>query len=677
MSFLLTEPTTILVVSSSERVLDAISTAAENAGGTTVSVENPDTIDTHLDDRWDIGCAVVADDLGEDTLVSVCRSIRDTNPRLPIVAAIEAPELAFGATDAGAEDVLSRPIDVDALGERLSDCFERFEQRRRDAAERSMFNSLLEQSRESIYAKDSEGRHVRKSATAGDIPPEEFVGQTDVDIYGDNQTNRDSLADDQRVASEGEPIYDKEESYEVASGQRWSRTTKLPWTFDGSIVGSIGKTRDVTDTVRQRNRLERHEERFEEFTRYVTHDLRNPLEVVQGSIRLARETGDEEHLERASDALERIEDIVEDISTMVREETSSVDDGIDTDDDHVRSPPSLSSLVDEVWSGVATDAATLRSEFKGPALVPLPESTVRPVIQNLLANAVEHGATGPDNSVTVRVGPIGDGGWFVADDGPGIPSDVQETIFDDGYTTAEDGTGTGLSIVSEIAERNEWALEITESWAGGARFEVRNCTLIDDPTIDASEGSPLSLETDVSVGEPDVDGRVDRSEPGQITIEGGGRNIWGDVNEFHFTYATVTGPVRIVARVDHFDNVSPWSAGGLMVRSGLDTEATYGFAGSSGEHGLGLLWRTKRGEPGVSQHLEGLSDAMSWYRLDRVGDTITAFCSADGEEWYPVDQRQVDLDEAVQVGLAVCSNIAGERTEVTFADLRAVSLITE
>jgi len=45
-------------------------------------------------------------------------------------------------------------------------------------------------------------------------------------------------------------------------------------------------------------------------------------------------------------------------------------------------------------------------------------------------------------------------------------------VFDAGYTTSEDGTGFGLPIVKEIVEAHDWSIAVTESEAGGARFEI-------------------------------------------------------------------------------------------------------------------------------------------------------------------------------------------------------------
>jgi signal transduction histidine kinase len=73
--------------------------------------------------------------------------------------------------------------------------------------------------------------------------------------------------------------------------------------------------------------------------------------------------------------------------------------------------------------------------------------------------------------VTVTVGGLPDG-FYVADDGPGIPEDDHEAVFEVSHSGATDGTGFGLAIVEGIASAHGWEVALTESESGGARFEV-------------------------------------------------------------------------------------------------------------------------------------------------------------------------------------------------------------
>ena len=96
------------------------------------------------------------------------------------------------------------------------------------------------------------------------------------------------------------------------------------------------------------------------------------------------------------------------------------------------------------------------------------ERRLQRLFENLYRNAVEHGG----EDVTVTVGDIDGEGFFVADDGPGIPPDERDRVFQSGYSGDEDGTGFGLAIVERIVEAHGWAIHVTESDTGGARFEI-------------------------------------------------------------------------------------------------------------------------------------------------------------------------------------------------------------
>ena len=71
-------------------------------------------------------------------------------------------------------------------------------------------------------------------------------------------------------------------------------------------------------------------------------------------------------------------------------------------------------------------------------------------------------------------------GFYVADDGPGIPENKRDEIFEAGYTTGEEGTGLGLAIVRSIVEAHGWEISAAESGGGGARFEIRGVQTLAD-----------------------------------------------------------------------------------------------------------------------------------------------------------------------------------------------------
>lgn len=133
-------------------------------------------------------------------------------------------------------------------------------------------------------------------------------------------------------------------------------------------------------------------------------------------------------------------------------------------------PISVATQVKECWEVVPSEEATLVVE--SDKTVAADRSRFRQLLENLLANAVEHGDTDTDTDTTVSVGGMADG-FYVADDGAGIPTEQREKIFDAAYSTAtaedETGTGTGfgLRIVKEVVETHGWEIQIVDSHNGG------------------------------------------------------------------------------------------------------------------------------------------------------------------------------------------------------------------
>ena len=251
-------------------------------------------------------------------------------------------------------------------------------------------------------------------------------------------------------------------NYRQDGTEFWNRVSIAPITdADGRVTEWVGFQEDITEFKTREAALKRQNERLDSFASIVSHDLRNPLNVAQGRVELAETTVDEdaeidEHLDATAAALDRIESIIDHTLTLAREGETVGD----------TEPVSLATVATDSWETVETGAATLTVETDRE--VSADPDRLRNLFENLARNAVEH--AGPD--VTIRVGDLDDG-FYVADDGPGIPESVADDLFEPGQSSAEGNTGFGLAIVQEIASAHGWTVEATASDEGGARFEIR------------------------------------------------------------------------------------------------------------------------------------------------------------------------------------------------------------
>ena len=243
--------------------------------------------------------------------------------------------------------------------------------------------------------------------------------------------------------------------------------------------------------------LRAQNERLDEFASIVGHDLRNPLNTLSMSLELAERTGDEEHFERATRSVDRMEGLIDDLLALARQGESAGEP----------EPVSLAAVTDDARDTVETGDATVT--VTEDLTVRADRSRLRQLLENLLRNAVEHGSPNSrgeipehpiqcDGTVTITVGAIDDRGFYVADDGPGIPDDERGQIFETGYSTAGSGAGIGLAIVKRIVDAHDWEITVTDSEAGGARFEITAVETVDadGPRGVSHSASPGSDESD-------------------------------------------------------------------------------------------------------------------------------------------------------------------------------------
>ena len=221
----------------------------------------------------------------------------------------------------------------------------------------------------------------------------------------------------------------------------------------GNINTALEQVSQTQQLQARERELTRQNERLEEFTSVVSHDIQNPLTVAAGNLQLAIENNDSEYLNKVKRAHDRMEALVDNLLTLAQEGANTAD----------ITPVSLTELSEGCWQNVETSTATLNVTTN--SIVFADKNRLKQLFENLFANAVEHGGE------TVTVGALEDG-FYVSDDGPGIPVDERDQVFKFGHSTSDSGTGFGLNIVKEIVETHDWKISVTEEETGGARFEI-------------------------------------------------------------------------------------------------------------------------------------------------------------------------------------------------------------
>ena len=610
--------------------------------------------------RPDAGVVCVIAAPTDDAVETVASS-----PRIFVSETYDSDLAATAAADGGSYvplDAISDEAFADLVRERAS----RGETNLDHWLLTNAFEQLLSSHDEMLSVKNRAGQYVAASSYSSGPDPERLHGRTDAELARERDNEWNVLEYEHQltmdVVETGEPIVGSVEQHGTGEAAFWFERTIRPWNdASGRRRGVVSHVREVSAWERERRQMQRRIDQLEQFTGFVSHDLRSPLQIADGYLDLARE-GDEDALDRVAEANERMQELIGDFEALVDRP-----DADDTDPHYTR----LADLARNVWGVVARESATLHVELPAETIVNAAQSALRLILENLFTNAIDHG--GPET--TVWLGAVDDG-FYVEDDGPGIPEGERDRVFEEGFTTAEDGTGTGLAIVSDAVDRLKWDVGIDVGRTGGAKVVLRNCLLATDPSRPSVSDVTYDLTDARDVGSLKAGGssRYDPSSD-QWIVSGDGDDIYAENTDFRYVYTTLAGPVTITARVVDVEAVNHYSKAGVIVRDSADDDATHGYVGLTPGHGVETTWRQERGGPTVSQQLESGAGDAHWLRLDRIGDRVTCYVSRDGEGWRTIDQRSVPLSDPITVGLAVCSVVPRRTCTARFDNVSVRRLV--
>jgi len=213
----------------------------------------------------------------------------------------------------------------------------------------------------------------------------------------------------------------------------------------------------------------------------AAHELRSPIASLRLQLEIAGRLGESAELkELADDALVdvgRLSNLIDDLLALAR----SDERGALTH----RAPVRLADLVESVTAGYADARVAVTAEGSAKAVVIADRDGLHRVLVNLIDNAIRYARTKVVVAVHTEPTVAGSGqaslGWAivqVCDDGPGVPANKRERVFDRFYrmdtarSRAEGGTGLGLSIVREIVTAHAGTVTLHDN-EPGLRVRIR------------------------------------------------------------------------------------------------------------------------------------------------------------------------------------------------------------
>jgi PAS domain S-box-containing protein len=372
----------------------------------------------------------------------------------------------------------------------LSSALERNDLLRSLEAERQLLQTLLDAVPDYIYFKDRSSRLVRANkahaAYVGLQSQAEGIGKTDFDFYP--QDVAQALHDaEQEMMRTGQPLIGVIEDHSaVAQRPCWIQATKVPIVRDGSVVGLVGISRDITELKRAEGVLARQAAAAEElaelrssFVATVSHELRSPLTAIVGYAELLeaqwRRLDDPDRLKmihRIVTSANRQQRLIEELILLSRLESGPVV--------AVPEPVMLDRLVRRAVEEIRTSFQGQAFDLTGPAdlLVLADPDRALQILLNLIDNAAKYSPEGfpihvslSQNSAQADV--------RVRDFGAGVSERGRERLFTrfgrlpgSRIRAGRVGTGLGLYLARGFARAMRGEVDLESTGLGGSTFRL-------------------------------------------------------------------------------------------------------------------------------------------------------------------------------------------------------------
>ena len=214
------------------------------------------------------------------------------------------------------------------------------------------------------------------------------------------------------------------------------------------------------------DRIDAATKRQRTFVGDAAHELRSPLASLRLQLEVAQRVGPAKDwpgmLDEVLSDVDRLDQLVEDLLALARSDEAG---GVL----RRREPVALDQLVTEVAEDYLDARVPVRSSTDAVSVDGDPEA-LRRVVVNLLDNAVRYARS--EVTVDIAVNGNGTAELVIRDDGPGIPEDERERVFDRFYRTHESrsrdtgGTGLGLPIVRDVIRAHRGTVSLADNHPG-------------------------------------------------------------------------------------------------------------------------------------------------------------------------------------------------------------------
>ena len=382
------------------------------------------------------------------------------------------------------------------------DVSERIDTRQQLDFERHLLSTLLVNLPDSIYFKDTESRFIRISAAMADKfgvqNVDEIVGKTDADIFTQEHAE-EARSDELKIINTGVPLVDRiEKETWPDRDDTWCLSTKMPFRDDqGTVIGTFGITRDITELVESQNELreardlaDKANQAKSEFLANMSHEIRTPMNAIMGMSELLASTNltveQQDYIDLIRESASSLLRLLNDILDFSKIEARKLELEV--------SAFSLRDLVEKTGRTLAIRASEKGLELTCRVAPDLPDrwlgdpGRVRQVLINLVGNGIKFTDQGEVRvNVSMDASETSDTDsqqserpvqvlFEVHDSGIGIPQEKQQSILEaftqaDASTTRRfGGTGLGLAISRQLIELMSGELTLESEVGDGTTF---------------------------------------------------------------------------------------------------------------------------------------------------------------------------------------------------------------
>jgi glucose/arabinose dehydrogenase/outer membrane protein assembly factor BamB len=255
---------------------------------------------------------------------------------------------------------------------------------------------------------------------------------------------------------------------------------------------------------------------------------------------------------------------------------------------------------------------------------------------------------------------------------------------------------TGMSLAQTVgANRYRFG-----SWSDGSAlsdvFTAGVAPVNYNAVYDAVQNTMPASWTSADVGAPITPGAADASPTsGSFYLDGAGTDVWSPNDQFHYVYQSLAGDGTIVARVRYQTYADPWAKAGVMIKQSATTGAPFVdalvtpdfTALTPNANGVGCtpdgclsplppvdpamgngasMQYSGPGSSNPAAYPAGFTSPNRWLKLQRAGNTFTAWLSADGTTWTQIGTTTLAMTGPVTIGLFDSSHNDGVLNTTAF-----------